>query len=212
MPPSFQAVAVDSVADKLTSLCAIHRSKTVYQYMADRNIGLIDCRGQNARRSYVVPRIIDPNVKYITGTAHGLPDLYSGSNGSFLFQVSQNASNEVEGKIIHFMACKTARNLGPDLVSKGCWAFFGYWDDFMFPPGPPGDISVVLDCDAEIDRAFADRLTAQQVMQRVRDYYKMQISMAGGNAALVGYLQYNYNILRSPALGLTWGDPQARLS
>jgi hypothetical protein len=36
-------------------------------------------------------------------------------------------------KIAHFLSCKTAVSLGPDMVSRGCSAFFGYDIDYSFP-------------------------------------------------------------------------------
>ena len=58
------------------------------------------------------------------------------------------------------------------MVKHGCLAFFGYDVQFTFPTKTA---DVFFECDSEIDRAFAEGITAEEVYQRVQDLYERRI-------------------------------------
>ena len=70
-----------------------------------------------------------------------------------------------------------------------------------------------FDCDSEIDRAFADGLTAEEVYDRVIDYYNQKIHELkdGGHYDAVVALEYNRDYLCAPSVNTKWGDKKARI-
>jgi hypothetical protein len=75
-----------------------------------------------------------------------------------------------------------------------------------------GDI--FFECDSEIDRAFADGLTAEQVYDRVVRLYSRRIAemRAAGRLYVAAILEMDRDHLRAPTSGPQWGDRQARLA
>src|SRR5437899_9395138 len=86
---------------------------------------------------------------------------------------SATTISKSRSKIIHLLSCRTALLLGPDLVTHGCRAYFGYDEDFTFVTA---EAAIFFACDSEIDRAFADGLTAAQTYDRVFKLYTSRIA------------------------------------
>ena len=92
-------------------------------------------------------------TKYITGSGHGDTNTFFGFKQTPILKINAYSPKQIRGKIIHLLSCYTAHELGPDLIAKGCVAFFGYDGDFMFDPD---DAERFLSCDSEVDIALAD--------------------------------------------------------
>ena len=110
------------------------------------------------------------------------------------------------------MSCQTARDLGPDFVRNGCRAYFGYDENFTYYMSAK---DTFLECDSEIDRAFADGLSAAQVYERVKLLFDRNIAdlRAAGKLYQAAALEFDRDHLRSPSSGgANWGDPRAKLS
>jgi hypothetical protein len=160
----------------------------------------------------VVPEARKPAVDYLTGVGHGSYNLYTGDHGHVVFEIGNYDPEEAKGKIIHFLSCQTARELGPDFVRNGCRAYFGYDENFTFHMA---DKDVFFECDSEIDKAFADGLSTMQVYDRVKKLYDQRIAdlRAAGKLYVAATLEFDRDHLRCPSSGGTnWGDPKAKLS
>lgn len=153
-------VAVDSSYEPVTAAGRKYRDRNVYPYLEKKRFAVRKFQGNLARRTYVAPALLEPGVEYITGVGHGLGDLYTGDYGDPIFHVGGYDRREVNPKIAHFLSCQTAAKLGPDFVRNGCRAYFGYDVNFAFTWK---ESEVFFACDSEIDRAFADGLTAGKV-------------------------------------------------
>jgi hypothetical protein len=95
-------------------------------------------------------------------------------------------------------------------VRKGCPAFFGYDENFTFH----FDFAdLFFECDAEIDLAFAEGLTAKKVDARVRALFERRIAelLAAGHVYVAATLRFDLDHLRSPADGKAWGRGGAKL-
>jgi len=70
----------------------------------------------------------------ITGTGHGLANVYAGQHKQVLWKTSEYDPSEVEGKIIKLLSCESGseEGLGGDLIAKGAEAFQGYNKTFAF--------------------------------------------------------------------------------
>jgi hypothetical protein len=182
--------------------------------MASKGLAIDKCQGVMARRIYVAPKAQQANVGYLTGVGHGFYTTFTGHFYDPIFEVGNFSSAEARGKIVHLLSCKTARDLGPDFVRNGCLAYFGYDEDFAFSTA---DQDVFFECDSEIDRAFADGLTAEEVYDRVKALFTQRVAQfrAQGKQLEAATLELNLDRLRcpsSPPGANAWGDPKAKLS
>jgi hypothetical protein len=204
-------LAIDSNYETVTRIGFDYRQQNVYPYFEARGFTITRCQGSLARRDYVAPEARKANVDYLTGIGHGGYDVYTGDYYNPIFSVGNYSQEEAQGKIVHFVSCETARDLGTDFVLHGCRAYFGYDENFSFQAD---DANIFFECDSEIDRAFADGLTAAQVYQRVKALFDRRINefRANGQVYKAATLEFNRDHLRAPFSGPQWGDPQARLS
>ncbi|MFO0929652.1 MAG: hypothetical protein U0736_21955 [Gemmataceae bacterium] len=205
------ALGVDSNYEPITRAACEYRETNVYPYLESKGFQVIKLQGPLARRHYVAPEARKPGVDYLTGVGHGLDDLYTGDHGAVIFRTGDYHPDEANGKIVHLLSCQTARGLGRDFVTNGARAYFGYDENFTFTMA---EKDVFFECDAEIDRAFADGLTAARVYDRVRTLYDQRIAelRSAGKLRQAATLEFDRDHLRCPSSGgLAWGDTQAKL-
>lgn len=203
-------VAIDSNYEFATAAAFDYRQQNVYPYIENQGFFIERCQGKLARRCYVEPAVINPNVEYLTGVGHGSHDAFTGDQYHPIFKIGDYKPEESQGKIIHLLSCNTAAQLGSDLVEHGCRAFFGYDIEFTFTTKTA---NIFFECDSEIDRAFAEGLTAEQVHQRVIALYQQRADecFEQGDLETYKYLQTDCNHLCSPSVDRRWGESQARL-
>jgi len=208
-----RVLGIDSHYEPATLAVYQYREKHVYPYIASKGYTVDKCQGPMARRIYVAPKAQQPGIAYLTGVGHGSYTTYLGHYYDPIFQVGNYSAAEANGKIVHFLSCETARDLGPDFVKNGCLAYFGYDEDFVFTMA---DKDIFFECDSEMDRAFADGLTAAQVYDRVKALFVQRAAdfRAQGKQTEAATLESNLDCLRcpsSPPGPNAWGDPKAKL-
>ena len=212
-----QILAIDSDHDCTTEITCNYRNEHVYPYLKSKGFGLIRCQGTSACREVVVSEVDRDDIVYITGAGHGSDTTYTGDCKLPIFEVGNYHRVESDGKIVHFLSCHTAAELGPDFVEHGCRAYFGYQDYFKFHPDYP---DIFLECDSEIDRAFADGLTAEEVHDHVIAYYDQKISELENEGVndidididyMISMLEDNRDCFCAPSIDSRYGDRQARL-
>jgi len=205
-------LGVDSDTDPVTRAATVYRDANVYPHFQAQGFRVTKLQGMLARRHYVAPEATKPEVEYLTGVGHGAYNLFTGAYGDVIFQAGRYHPDEAAGKIVHLLSCQAARDLGPDFVVNGARAFFGYDENFVFFTA---EQDVFFECDSEIDRAFADGLTAAQVYDRVTRLFDQRIADLRGAGKLreAATLEFNRDHLRCPSSGGTrWGDPRAKLA
>lgn len=206
-------VAIDADFEPITAAPSAYRQQKVYPFMEQQGFKIVRCRGPLARRVDVAPQVVKPGVIYLTGVGHGFPSSYTGDNFDPIFTEGSYSPQEVRGKVVHFFSCQTAGQLGPDFVKNGCLAYFGYSENFSYQPD---FADLFFECDSEIDRAFAEGLTADEVYRRVIALFNQhiaQLKATGDNGDLfkASILETDRDLLRAPSLGTQFGDPQARI-
>ena len=208
--PDLKILAIDSSYDKITQASCVYRNRHVYPYLESKGFKLMRCQDQSARRTCVEQKISQENIVYITGVGHGTCTTYMGEDDDPIFDMGNYQPKEPNGKIVHFSACQTAAKLGPDFVNHGCRAYFGYDGNFTAYMHVS---DVFFDCDSEIDRAFADGLTARDVYDRVTTYYNQKICQLqdGGHYRAAAALEYNLAHLCAPSVNKKWGNKEAKL-
>jgi len=203
-------VGIDSHHDPSTKAIWQHRQKRVYDYLRQRlDVVLLD--GEKATRRKVMEEAMGGNVKYLTGAGHGDTMTFTGHDGQRIFHVDEYDPKVPSEKIVHFLSCLTAKKLGPDFVSNGCSAYFGYDVDLKWPD--TCDAKILVDCDSEIDRALADGLTAGKAYKRaVKEFTRQanELEQRGGCLA-PAYLRKYRDHLCAPSKNRIWGKKRARL-
>jgi hypothetical protein len=205
------AVGIDSNWEPATLAAFQYREKHVYPHIASKGFSIDKCQGPMAKRIYAAPKAQQSGVAYLTGVGHGSYTTYTGHYYDPVFQVGNCSVAEPQGKIVHFLSCETARDLGPDFVKNGCLAYFGYDDDFVFTLA---DQDLFFECDSEIDRAFADGMTAAEVYDRVKLLFAQRAAdfRAQGKQNEAATLELDFDRLRCPSSGgSAWGDAKAKL-
>ena len=216
---TLSVLAIDASHDVATWIVHGYRNCYVYPYLESQGFSLVRCQGPSVCRENVESAACQDGILYITGSAHGSDTECFGYDGEPVFQVGDYQSGEVEGKVVHLLACQTAAELGPDFVANGCRAYFGYRRPFTFPLDFP---HIVLECDAVIDWAFADGLTAEEVHDHVIEHYNQRISelksevndegrMDIKRARMIAVLENNRSYLCTPSVDPIYGDGQARI-
>jgi hypothetical protein len=203
-------VGVDANHDSVTAAVSSHRTTRVYPHFVQQGYEVTRFMGPEAERTLVAAAAAQPDVVYLTGVGHGTFDQFGGHDDVPVFQIGRYAAAEVSAKIVHFIACLTARGLGPDFVTNGTLAYFGYDDNFAFDNKSRVPC---LDCDSEIDRGFADGLTADDVFHRAYDAFTAQIQLARehGKLLVAAMLENNRDHLCAPTVDPRFGDLEARI-
>jgi hypothetical protein len=206
-------LAIDANFDPVTKAPFDYREANVYPHIEKKGFKIVRRQGALARRADVAPQARKQNVLYITGVGHGFRNSYTGDNLDPIFSKGHFSLEECKGKIVHFLSCETAAGLGPNFVENGCRAYFGYSDNFTYPPILA---EVFFECDSEIDRGFVDGLTADEVHQRVLARFQHHIDRLkatgdGGDLMNASILEVDLRLLRTPSVSDEYGDKNARL-
>jgi hypothetical protein len=206
-------LAIDANFDPVTRSPFEYREANVYPHMEKNGFTIVRRQGERARRADVAPQARKPNVVYLTGVGHGFPDSYTGDNLNPIFSKGHYSLEECKGKIVHFLSCETAAGLGPNFVENGCRAYFGYSDNFTYPPILA---EVFFECDSEIDRGFAEGLNADEVFQRVVARFQQHVdrlkaSSDSGDQHNAAILEVDLRLLRAPSVSNEYGDKNAKL-
>jgi hypothetical protein len=207
-------VAIDTYDGNDIASISAYLEQNVYPYLETKGFRMLAYFGSLATPDYVGPAAAKEGVSLLTGTGHGTYTTFEGYQGQDLFAVGSYTPEQVSGKIVHFLSCENAKQLGPDFVRNGCLAYIGYDENFIFNPAFSDSF---YNCDAEILRALADGLTVAEAVKRAKNLYSQTIAslMAAGDAASMDaahQMQYNLQHLRSPLDGDSWGRGEAKLS
>jgi hypothetical protein len=205
-----EITGIDSAFDQATTPVFNYRVAHVYPRLAANGRSVRTFHGNMATRQHVAPELSSVSVKYVTGSGHGLENRFMGSFFDVILKVGAYAPAEAAGKIVHLLACRTAEELGPDLVSNGCLAFIGYDKDYAYFPE---HVEAFLGSDAEIDFGVVSGLTVEEAYGRAITAYQKRIEAFDqqGLVDVVAALQTMQDHLCSPALHPKWGSKNARL-
>ena len=214
MPVSI--LGIDSNFEPLTLAAFNYREAHVYPHFTTKGFTVDKCQGVEATKASVDPKAQLPDVAYLTGVGHGADDAFLGDGFGVVFQVPNYPHAAVSGNIVHFLSCFTANQLGKDFVQNGCLAYFSYDEEFLCPDPYQ---NIFFECDSEIDRAFADGLTAARVYNRVKSLFQHRAAELWNVPTTVSYqaaaaLEQDLDALRCPSSppGTTdFGDPHAKL-
>jgi len=179
MSGTIKFLGIDSNYDNDTMIIYDYRNEKVYPYISQFTRNLELRQGRLATREKVEEVAIDPEIKFITGSGHGISSAFKGHMGEYIFKKKcpllgkGYSKEEVMNKIIHFASCFTADTLGRDFVDKGSIAFFGYSHYFLYPD--ESHRHLLFDCDSQIDHSIAEGDSHATAYAKAVEYYQTTI-------------------------------------
>ena len=156
----------ENTTDSVTRPFAAYRAKNVHPAFKSRGYSLKVLEGTDDVKTNFEPLAKHPLTVYLSGVGHGNYNVYTGHWGDYLLEASQYSSSVVRNKAIHFLSCRTARDLGPDTIKKGAKCYAGYmenfilqWDDGSTPA--VNEFELFARSDSTFDIMMANGATAQ---------------------------------------------------
>jgi len=126
-------LAIDPSYDLTTQYGEAFRWRLVFNNFQAQYPGhlLLDLKQIQACRKDIHNVVSNGSVDYISAMGHGDYELFTGHNGSIIWDTLSGLSN-LNGKIVHLLSCKAGAVLGREMVKNGAKAFWGYTTDFGF--------------------------------------------------------------------------------
>jgi hypothetical protein len=218
-PDALKVVFADANSDPATQLLyPIRREMYGWatsgtSFKRSRLNGATDTR---VAKAFINPNVVaalqEAGVRYVSCSAHGQYSYLVGCDSKDVLRVGSYQPGLVAGKIFHFLACKSGKTLGADLVAKGATAFFGYTDSYAVFTG---ETDAFVSCDTKIDYQLLQGATAGAALLATQAAFQAQITAfenAGNHVAAVA-MQDNLALLVGPtATGSIYGDPSATIT
>lgn len=202
-------LGIESTDDVDTQAASKYREETVYKHFRGR-LKVVKLRGEKATYDKVQKVVTQRDFDYVTGQGHGNIDTFKGQGNQWIFHVGTYPSKVPAKKIVHFLSCETAKNLGRDFVKKKCRAFFGYDIRFTWDACAP---EIFIACDSKIDIALANGRTAGEAYdEAVKEFARRAKELERkGACAKPAALKMICEHLCAPSTGKAWGRKSARL-
>lgn len=205
-------LTLDADHDELTRRSSRYRREKVYTtHFGGHQVTHFNAAAPPPLRNLVRDAAKTEGLQLITGAGHGMESrAYTCNSNEVLYLVDDYDAEEVSGKIVHLLSCGVGSELGPNMVEKGCRAFFGYSEDFSLIDEAA---DVFLECDSAIDIGLIQGLTAGEVYERVVALFKQRIEEFRQKRQhyFAAWLLFNLESLCAPSKNQKWGDVNARL-
>lgn len=204
-----RAVFCECTTDNVTRPFANYRISEVHPVFAKRGFRVIVLKDTDDIKAYFAPEAKKTLTTYLSGVGHGNYGLYTGHMGNRILEVSDYDADEVKGKALHFLSCKTARDLGPDTVQMGALSYAGYIDNFVLQwddsSSPINEFLLFAQCGSVFDLMMANGSTTQNAFDATIQAFNAAISQVPNQVAAT-YLTMDRDRFR------LIGDGQAKIS
>jgi hypothetical protein len=215
-----EVLAIDSDWDIFTKYAYAFRKDLVYSLPAfagpNPQHRLISLQGSQANFNDVNQAITaNKNIKFITGSGHGLYEEFHGQNDVVIWKSKQTTlPTHVKDRIIHLTSCCAGAILSQDILGDGGLAFWGYSAPFLFrrERHKPAQLDQdqlakpFFEMDALIDEGILAGQTGIGTHDDVKAFFKSNYAnlMNANLAVSAGNLMDNYAHLVWP--GMSMGD------
>ena len=182
-----RALFCENTTDGVTTPIANWRIANVHPEFKKRGFTVVALTGTEDVRANFVPSAKNMLTTYIGGVGHGNYDLYTGHWGDHILEIGHYDSAEVKHKVLHFLSCRTARDLGPDAVISGAEAYVGYDENFTFvwddSTTPVNEFLLFIQSDATFDLNMAAGVNAGQAFKATKQAFNAAIAQVPNTAA-----------------------------
>jgi len=197
----------ENTTDSVTSEVATYRQNNVHPVFESRGFELIKLMGVNDNRTNFAARAKESLVVYISGIGHGNYDNYTGHSNSSLIRVGSYDPAEVDNSSIHFLSCRTGRDLGPNTVTKGAVSFMGYTENFTFTWA---NSTLFWKADSQYDISMALGRTVQQAVSDSVAQFNLGMAAVPGTTT-AALLMQDRDLMRSAMSGSAWGSKTTKI-
>ena len=189
----------ENTTDGVTTPIANWRIENVHAAFTKRGFTVVPLTGTDDVRVNFVPAAKHSLTVYIGGVGHGSYNCYTGHWHNRILEVGRYDPAEVKNKVLHFLSCQTARNLGPDTVAKGARAYAGYDENFNFvwddSSTPVNEFLLFVKSDATFDLQMAAGATAGKAFDATKQAFNAAIAQVPNTVAAT-WLTYDRDHLR----------------
>lgn len=98
--------------------------ESVLDYCVKRGITVVDLVGDLATKAEINQALQDYDPTCFIGVGHGSADLFTAQNREVVFETCN--CDQLAGRAAFLQSCRTAVNLGPDIITKGGIVYAGY--------------------------------------------------------------------------------------
>lgn len=188
------ALFAENTTDSITKSFANYRIANVHPVFLNKGFNVIVNQGTNDTRANFVAKAKKPLTVFLGGIGHGNYNRYTGHGGENILKVGEYEASEVKDKVIHFLSCRTAAELGPDAIANGAKCYAGYDESFTFvwddPNTPVNEVDLFKICDSTFDIHMANGATAQQAYDATISAFNAAIALVPGTTA-ASWLTYD---------------------
>lgn len=199
----------ENTTDQVTTPFAKYRFKHVHPVFDSCGFTVVVLKDTDDVRANFVPQATKELTVFLSGIGHGNFNVYTGHFGNHILESCKYSSDEVKNKSIHFLSCRTARDLGPDAVAKGANSYAGYienfilqWDDGSTPA--VNEFELFAKSDSTYDIMMANGATAKKAFDATYQAFNTAISQVPNQVAAT-YLTLDRDRLRMH------GNPKAKI-
>ena len=194
-----RALFCENTTDNVTTPIANWRIAHVHPRFRSRGFITVALTGTDDVRARFVPVAKNGLTTYIGGVGHGGYNLYTGHWGDRILEVGYYDAAEVKRKTLHFLSCRTARDLGPDTVANGAKAYAGYDENFHFvwdvPSTRVNEFLLFVKADATFDLHMAAGANAGRAFAATKQAFNAAIAQVPNTAAAT-WLTYDRDHLK----------------
>jgi len=105
-------------------------SEKIINEASNKGVRVIDLHRQKAERKRFLGTLKKSNPSLVVLNGHGDENTVTGHDMQVI--LTEIDGSIVSGKIIFARACRSAKTLGPNLVTRGTSVYLGYREDFWF--------------------------------------------------------------------------------
>ncbi|WP_109853243.1 hypothetical protein [Aquimarina sp. AU58] len=135
-------IYVDVKNDEDSTQIGDYRKQHLYNNIHSDVVAAYESNG--ARASAIKNGCTNHAEALFTFSGHGHFDYINDYGHTKIFDKDDNdLANYLDDKIVHLHACFAGDSLGPEMVSQGCKAFFGYNDYFKAPHEDDPDYDLI---------------------------------------------------------------------
>ena len=196
---SNRALFCENTTDNVTRPIAIWRMANVHGQFTSRGFTVVVLKDTDDTRANFVPAAKSGLTVHVGGVGHGNYNVYTGYQGDPILLIGAYDSSEVRDKELHFLSCRTARDLGPDTVANGAKAYAGYDENFTFvwdnSATPVNEFVLFINADGTYDVQMAAGATSGQAYAATKQAFNAAISQVPNTAAAT-WLTYDRDHFR----------------
>lgn len=167
---------------------------------------IVDLVGERANQNEFVSIVKKVNPRFLFLNGHGDEETVTGFNNEPLVKLSEN-SELLYKKVVYARACSSAKKLGKEAVKKGCEAYLGYDEDFVFMVDDESVLKPMTDKIAEkflrpsnqVALSLVKGSTAGEADEKSKEAFKKNIQQLmlsttpNWQKDLIPYLLWDYN-------------------